>query len=331
LGAHPYFIHFPALGTAVFVSKSGSSPSRTAELAKEYSPWIVGHRGCLYQELENTREGFQACADMGCDAVELDVFLSPKCQTLIVFHGGDGGSSIGDGSDARPGLLHDYCGVPGSILDYTYQEALTKLRFNPPHAELACPPEVIARGMIPTLEQVLSGAKQSGFHIKIELKGEGALVPTLQLVEKLDMVRQVSYSSFDLTQLAELRALRKDRTLYPTGACFPPRIVAASEIHLQYDSCSLQRVQEIHQAGMGSMCWMRGPVGMKQDCATKYWDVGNEDLHMYQAFMDTGVQQNCASRSRMYGIDSLTTTQILKKKNIILEIDENKFIEFSTG
>lgn len=282
----------------------------SSAVAKEYSPWIVGHRGCLYQELENTREGFQACADMGCDAVELDVFLLPKCQTLIVFHGGDGGSSNGGdhgSEDVRPGLLHDYCGVQGSILDYTYQEAITKLRFNPSHAELACPPEVIARGIIPTLEQVLSDAKQSGLFVKIELKGEGAVVPTLELVERLDMVHQVSYSSFDLTQLAELRALRKDRSLYPTGALFSTKHLpndyilqakncGATEIHLQYDSCSVQRVQEIHQAGMGSMCWMRGPVGMKQDCSTKYWDVGNEDMDMYQALMDTGVQQLCINK-----------------------------------
>jgi glycerophosphoryl diester phosphodiesterase len=74
-------------------------------------PWIVGHRGSLYQELDNTREGFQQCARMGCDAVELDVFLL-KCETLIVFRGG--------GTDERPGLLEEYCGVHGSILDYTY-------------------------------------------------------------------------------------------------------------------------------------------------------------------------------------------------------------------
>ena len=35
----------------------------------------------------------------------------PKRQTLIVFHGGDGGSSIGEGSNTRPGLLHEHCGV----------------------------------------------------------------------------------------------------------------------------------------------------------------------------------------------------------------------------
>lgn len=61
--------------------------------------------------MENTREGFRTCAAMGCDAVELDVFLL-KCGSLIVFHGG--------GADENPGDLLDYCGREGSILDLTY-------------------------------------------------------------------------------------------------------------------------------------------------------------------------------------------------------------------
>jgi len=68
---------------------------------------VVGHRGVLYDEPENSVEGFLASARIGCDAVELDVFLL-KCNTLIVFHG--------DGSDQSPGWLDDYCNVHGNIL-----------------------------------------------------------------------------------------------------------------------------------------------------------------------------------------------------------------------
>ena len=42
--------------------------------------------------------GFQKCAEMGADAVELDVFLL-KCGNLIVFHGA--------GSDKNPGQLFE--------------------------------------------------------------------------------------------------------------------------------------------------------------------------------------------------------------------------------
>ena len=42
--------------------------------ARSAPPLVVGHRGNLYQALENTRPGFLLCAEMGCDFVELDVF-----------------------------------------------------------------------------------------------------------------------------------------------------------------------------------------------------------------------------------------------------------------
>jgi glycerophosphoryl diester phosphodiesterase len=290
-------------------------------------PWIVGHRGCLYQELENTREGFQQCARMGCDAFELDVFLL-KCGTLVVFHGG--------GTDELPGLLEEYCigiginknsnnnkeevldggGGRGrassgsSILDYTYQEAVEQLTFNPNHAEFPCPVDVIRRGRIPTLEEVLVDAKQSGIHVKIELKGGGTAIPTIELVERLGMLDQCSYSSFDLGRLQDLRAFRPNRVLYPSGALFDQvpsdyleraQECGATEVHLKYDTCTRSRVQAIHAAGLGSMLWMRGPVGMASDCADKYWDVGNsdpceEDEAMYLVLIDTGVEQMCVNK-----------------------------------
>merc|ERR1712113_534187 len=100
----------------------------SSKILKRNRPIVVGHRGALYQKLENTR-AFNTAAEIGCDYVELDVFLL-KCNTLVVFHGG--------GTDANPGLLDDYCGVPGSILDYTAQEARTLLKFNPNYLEFGC-------------------------------------------------------------------------------------------------------------------------------------------------------------------------------------------------
>jgi len=59
-------------------------------------PLVCGHRGNVFSSLENTRASFLECVSMGCDSVELDVFLL-KCGSLIVFHGG--------GDDANPGCL----------------------------------------------------------------------------------------------------------------------------------------------------------------------------------------------------------------------------------
>ena len=68
------------------------------------------------------------------------------------------------------------------------------------------------------------------------------------------------------------------------------------EIHLKYDTCTKNRIREIHAAGFGSMLWMRGPIGMAADCADLYWDVGNEDKSMYLALIQTGVQQMCINK-----------------------------------
>jgi glycerophosphoryl diester phosphodiesterase len=260
----------------------------------------VGHRGALYLELENTREGFQKCADMGCDAVELDVFLL-KCGTLAVFHG--------TGGDECPGDLWEYCGVKGSILDLTYEE-VKNLKFNPNHIEFPCPVNSINAGLIPTLEEVLTDAKASGLYIKIELKGPNTVEPTLELVDRLNLVNQCSFASFHLDRLALLRQLRPQKTeagdyIYRTGALFndlpsdfieQAQDVGANEVHLRYDTCSLSAVTQIHDAGMGSMAWFRGPVGMASDTLEKYWDVGNEDELMYATLIRTGVQSVCINK-----------------------------------
>ena len=293
-------------------SSSSSLTSRTSShnpAAEELSfpyfrPWVVGHRGALYDALENTRESFQRCAALGCDAVELDVFYLPKDGSLVVFHGG--------GTDQTPGDLTDYCvnqdGV--SILDLTYAEC-QQLEFNTQFAEFACDVHHIQRAEIPTLEQVLRDLQHTQTQVKIELKGPGTVEPTLALVEQLNMVHHCQFSSFDHHALKLLRSLRPhtDRHghyVYRTGALFndpvptdflhQARAIGASEVHLRYDTCTVERIQAIHAAGLQSMAWFRGPIGMQRDVTDKYWDIGNEDETCYQAVLDTGVQQICCNR-----------------------------------
>ncbi len=317
------------------------SPYRpTAEELLHNFPKIVGHRGCLYEELENTREGFSRCHDIGCDAVELDVFKIQKSNnnkddtTLVVFHGG--------GTDENPGDLLDYCGIDGSILDFNYEnEIREKLAFNPDYAEFPCPVEKIRDGEIPTLEEVLMDAKDKNnaqakqyrnMEIKIELKGPDVVEDVLALVDSLGVGSMCSFSSFDLQKLKRLREVKPNRDPktgeyeYRTGALFnnidsngkvldddysPIKTVAnwnecdiierahavgASEIHLKYDTCKKPLIDRIHSSGLGTMAWFRGPIGMNEDCATKFRDVGNEDFSMYEAVLQTGVQQMCVNK-----------------------------------
>jgi len=228
------------------------SPTASTNMAFS-KPRVVGHRGSLYQSLENTRHSIRLAAN-DCEEVEIDVFLL-KCGTLTVFHG--------SGTDKNPGWLKEYCNVEGSILDYTYEE-VRKLKFNQNHPEFGCGPDTIRKleheYYIPTLEEVLTDAKQTGVVIKIELKGPGTTEPVLEMVERLDMVDQVHYSSFEHSRIKRVRELHPERNAdgshtYKTGCLFdevPDNFVElaldvdASEVHLKYSTATKERVEKIH-------------------------------------------------------------------------------------
>jgi len=275
----------------------------THGLSRKQRPYIVGHRGALYTELENTIPAFRACAN-SCDAVELDVFKI-KDNSLVVFHG--------SGTDQAPGRLEDYCGVEGSILDLTLNEARA-LRFKPNFKGFVCPTERIVKAeSIPTLEEVLVDIREHSpdLHVKIELKGPDTARPVIALVERLGMVDQCSYSSFDHSQISIVREMRPQvnpvigKHVYPTGALFneiPPNFlelakeVGADELQFRYDTCTVEIIEAAHQANMGTMAWMRGPADMDADTTLKYLDIGNEDESCYDTILATGVQQLCINK-----------------------------------
>ena len=287
----------------ILLLQQGLPTTRIDSTLKRRRPFIIGHRGALYDELENTLEGFQRCSDLGCDAVELDVFLL-KDGSLVVFHGG--------GSDQFPGDLSEYTishKKQGILNLHTFAET-QKIQFNPDFNELACPPEKIRQGRIPSLREVLVDAKKSGIIVKIELKGPGVTEPVLKLVQEIDMVDQCHFSSFEHDRIALVRKLHPERNSdgtykYKTGALFnhlPDDFVeqalrgGASEVHIRYDTCTPSVVETIHSNGMESMAWFRGPIGMLSDVADKYLDVGNEDSSMYDMLLETGVKQLCVNR-----------------------------------
>ena len=191
------------------------------------------------------------------------------------------------------------------------------LTFNKNYEEFGCGPEEITDETnnstshycyIHTLEEVLvllrdNPSVHSDFTIKIELKGPDTANPTVQLVKKLGMRQRCHYSSFNHSRIAEVRALDEDAI---TGALFDDNIpdnfaeiasaVGATEVHFKYDTATFERVSIAHRAGLRTMAWFRGPIGMKEDHHTKYFDVGNEDEDMYLTVLRSGVQSLCVNR-----------------------------------
>jgi glycerophosphoryl diester phosphodiesterase len=246
---------------------------------------------------------------LGCDAVELDVFRL-KDDTLVAFHGA--------GTDELGGSLANHIQDTESfnqkrnIQDLTWEEVQNECNFLQNSPCLPCPEEAIRHGRIPKLEQVLQMAKTSGLHLKIELKGPKTVEPTIDLIEGYDMVDQCSFASFRPDHVALVSQLEHERFQsqeppkpchYQRGLLFAGSLpedflqqaldVGATEVHLRYDTCTPKRVDRIHQAGLRSMAWFRGPVAMSQQ---EYADVGNEDAEMYETVMATGVNQICVNR-----------------------------------
>ncbi len=200
-------------------------------------------------------------------------------------------------------------------MDYTAVEARNLLTFNKNYAEFGCGPDKITHPGDPdhycyveTLEEVLKNLRDhpdvpSNFSIKIELKGPGTAFPAIQLVRKLNMTHRCHYSSFDHSRIAEVRELDPSAI---TGALFADDIpedfversiaAGATEVHLKYDTCTSDRIRRIHSVGLRSMAWLRGPIGMKEDVTSKYFDVGNEDEMMYDVLLRSGVQSICGNR-----------------------------------
>jgi glycerophosphoryl diester phosphodiesterase len=275
---------------------------------------VIGHRGAPWEELENTMAGFHVCRRHGAHGFELDVYHL-KCGTLVAFHGLD-----------DDGKLDDYCLLPGKCIgDYTYQEALA-LKFNPDYGEFGCPAAKTLAASIPTLEQVLLEFKGTGAVLKVELKGEGTVDPTLALVEQLGMVEQCFFCSFDISRVKKVRELRPQRNpdgthVYKTSALFKLGLATfiedsldagVTEVVLRYSSCTAERVQRIHEAGMTSVAWFRGIIGMVSDAKWLFNDAGNEDEAMYDIVMRTGVQGMIVNRTDVL-------VPLLKKRGLYVE------------
>lgn len=131
---------------------------------------IVAHRGASAYEPENTLRAFRRAIDMDVDMVEADVRLS---------------------KDGVPVVIHDEkldrtTGVHGYVRDYTIDE-LRKL-------------DAGLGEKIPLLSEVLELVRgRVGFIL--EVKEVEASIPSLNLVEEMDMIDQVLFASFHLDAL----------------------------------------------------------------------------------------------------------------------------------
>ncbi|MFT5754258.1 MAG: glycerophosphoryl diester phosphodiesterase [Flavobacterium sp.] len=147
-------------------------------------PLIIGHRGAMGYETENTILSFQKALDLYVDVIEIDVYVI-KTGEVIVFH---------------DKTLSRLASSLENIEDLTLEEVKSI--------------NLIGNHQIPTLIEVIEFVNKR-VPINIELKGQGTALPTHKIVENL--IKKENYknhhfliSSFNWNELKIFRKLNHE-------------------------------------------------------------------------------------------------------------------------
>ncbi|OLD41522.1 MAG: hypothetical protein AUI83_20765 [Armatimonadetes bacterium 13_1_40CM_3_65_7] len=144
---------------------------------------VIAHRGASAAAPENTLAAFRLAADLGADAVELDVRRTVDGQ-LVVIH------------DASVDRTTDGTGRVAALTLDQLRRFDAGRKFGPPF-----------RGeRIPLLSKVFE-ALGGRLLVDVEVKAAGVEAALLDLIKKMQMVDSVLISSFDAQVVAHVRDL----------------------------------------------------------------------------------------------------------------------------
>lgn len=202
---------------------------------EEKKPIIIGHRGAMGHETENTLVSIQKAIDMGVDMIEIDVFKI-KSGEIVVFHD-DTVERLTDGE--------------GSIESYTLSD-LKKLTVEGGHK-------------IPTLKEVLD-VMEAKTLLNIELKGANTAkdVNTIVKAYVADMGWELNdfiISSFKWDELKKMRKVNPSIPIAvltgkePLEAIPVAKDLGATAINPNFKTLSLEVANEIRDAGFKIYTW----------------------------------------------------------------------------
>lgn len=198
-------------------------------------PLVIGHRGAMGHETENTLASVQKAIDLDVDQIEIDVFKI-KSGEIVVFHD-DLVDRLTDGS--------------GKIEEYTWEE-LQKLN-------------VKGNRKIPLLQEVLD-VIDGKVGLNIELKGTNTAADTDRITKeyvdnkgwKLD---DFIISSFNWDELRAMRTLNSEIRIAvltgkdPLDALLVAKELNAEAINPHFELITRENVLEIKQAGYKIYTW----------------------------------------------------------------------------
>lgn len=198
-------------------------------------PLVIGHRGAMGHETENTLPSIQKAMDLGVDMIEIDVFKL-KSGEIVVFH-----------DDTVDRLTNG----PGSIEEYNIIE-LKKLIVNGGH-------------QIPMLQDVLK-LIDNKVALNIELKGAGTadrvnFIMNYYINKKNWSPENFIISSFNWDELKEMRKLNTDVAIAvlteedPIDAIPMAKELQAVAINPYFKKLDSEVANQIHDAGFKIYTW----------------------------------------------------------------------------
>jgi glycerophosphoryl diester phosphodiesterase len=192
---------------------------------------VTGHRGAAGLEPENTVRSFRRACELGVDRIETDVRLT-RDGHLICMH------------DAT---VDRTTNSTGAVAELTFAELRA---LDAGEDERA-----------PTLQEAIAAVRGQAV-LQIELKGEGAVSPTLAILDAMRMQpEEFLLTCFDASRLAEVHAQRPDLPVSllfgqpPPDAIERACAVGASSISIQHTHLTRAWVEAAHAAGMEIRGW----------------------------------------------------------------------------
>jgi len=198
-------------------------------------PLVIGHRGAMGHETENTLASVQKALDLGVDMIEIDVFQLESGE-IMVFH------------DER---LERLTNGGGAIEEYNIFD-LKQLTLEGNHK-------------IPMLQDVLKLIDKK-VRLNIELKGKNTadrvdFIIDYYIKEKGWKLEDFIISSFHWDTLKRMRELNSDIAIAvlteedPMDAIATAKSLNAEAINPDFDRLTQENVNAIHDAGFKIYTW----------------------------------------------------------------------------
>ena len=192
-------------------------------------PLVIGHRGAMGYETENTLASVQKAIDLGVDMIEIDVFVIASGE-VVVFH---------DETLERLSTIAD-------SIETMNWEALQNIRLTGNHR-------------IPLLTEVLD-LMDKKVPINIELKGSNTAMPVFEIMQVYQNEKgwnkaDFFISSFLWDELKKMRSLDSEIGIgvlteeNPLDAIAFAKEISAESINPWWKTLTVENCKKLHEAG----------------------------------------------------------------------------------